>query len=182
MGVSVSYLLHSVFLELLLKVYTVLFTSEILVQPKVSQTAPTLTSEEKQLPLRGCQVISSKDYVAAGQTLPPTKKVSAIFKEPPAGQQMEYGGSEGLEKYDGSIKGLGSVSSQGGHFGRKPREETSLGLVEDDAWLQKRRCLREGAEVHRQVRQFVQQKVRPGMELLEIAEMVTGEPGIRAGL
>eukprot|EP00434_Breviolum_minutum_P038966 symbB.v1.2.034579.t1/scaffold4480.1/size39184/1 len=167
MGVSVSYLLHSVFLELLLKVYTVLFTSEILVQPKVSQTAPTLTSEEKQLPLRGCQVISSKDYVAAGQTLPPTKKVSAIFKEPPAGQQMEYGGS---------------VSSQGGHFGRKPREETSLGLVEDDAWLQKRRCLREGAEVHRQVRQFVQQKVRPGMELLEIAEMVTGEPGIRAGL
>ena len=157
MGVSVSYLLHSVFLELLLKVYTLLFTDEMLVQPKVSQTAPTLTSEEKQLPLRGCQVISSKDYVAAGQTLPPTKKVSAIFKEPPAGQQMEYGGS---------------VSSQGGHFGRKPREETSLGPVEDDAWLQKRRCLREGAEVHRQVRQFVQQKVRPGMELLEIAEMV----------
>lgn len=25
-------------------------------------------------------------------------------------------------------------------------------------------------------------EVRPGMELLEIAEMVTGEPGIRAGL
>jgi len=24
-------------------------------------------------------------------------RVSAIFKEPPAGQQMEYGGSEGLE-------------------------------------------------------------------------------------
>lgn len=80
-----------------------------------------------------------------------------MFKDPPAGQRMEYGGSS---------------SSSSSHLGRKPQEATSLGLVEDEDWLQRRNCLREGAEVHRQVRQFLQQKVRPGIQLLEIAEMV----------
>ncbi|CAJ1408009.1 unnamed protein product [Effrenium voratum] len=158
MGVSVVYLLKSVCLELLLKVWSC-FTPETAVQPKASQTALTLTAEQKALPLRGCKVTPAKEYTASGQTLPPTKRVATICKEPPAGQQMDYGDSV-------------SSKSWGMHFGRAAKEETSLGQVEDEAWLQKRRCLREGAEVHRQVRQYVQQKVRPGMELLEIAEMV----------
>lgn len=157
MGVSVSYLLQCVILELLLKVQVLIFTSEALVQPKASQGAPSLTAEEKQLQLRGCKVVSPKDYTASGQSLPPSKKVSTMFKDPPAGQRMEYGGSS---------------SSSSSHLGRKPEEATSLGLVEDEDWLQRRNCLREGAEVHRQVRQFLQQKVRPGIQLLEIAEMV----------
>ena len=38
-------------------------------------------------------------------------RVSAMFKEPPAGQQMEYGGSEGLECMSGKwkIPGTGST-------------------------------------------------------------------------
>ena len=35
----------------------------------------------------------------------------------------------------------------------------ALGTIEDEAWLHRRQCLREGAEVHRQVRQAVQREV-----------------------
>lgn len=158
MGVSLVYLLHCVTLELLIKVLTT-FADPAGVQPKASEIAPQLADEQKSLPLRGCKAVEGEVSLPKLQTQP-SKRSSKASSEPPAGQQMEYGGS------------TSSTSRSFLHLGRKPKEETALGVVEDEAWLQRRRCLREGAEVHRQVRQHVQQKVRPGMELLEIAEMV----------
>eukprot|EP00913_Durusdinium_trenchii_P014380 g13487.t1 len=68
------------------QVCTLLFTSPAAVQPKASEAAPKLSEEEKQRLLRGVQVASAAEYTAKGQTLPPSKRVSTTFKDPPPGQ------------------------------------------------------------------------------------------------
>eukprot|EP00931_Biecheleriopsis_adriatica_P050504 TRINITY_DN29247_c0_g1_i1.p1 TRINITY_DN29247_c0_g1~~TRINITY_DN29247_c0_g1_i1.p1 ORF type:complete len:494 (+),score=83.76 TRINITY_DN29247_c0_g1_i1:22-1503(+) len=164
LGVSLRYLSHSVFLELLLKVQCV-FASSGRAQPKASENKPELTPDQQELPLRGSKVPSATEYTSRGQTLPPSKRVASLFngKELPAGQQIQYGGSK-----SSTCPSPEDLM----HRGRAAKEENTLGPVEDKAWKQRVRCLREGAEVHRQVRQHVQQQVRPGTELLHIAQMV----------
>eukprot|EP00928_Gymnodinium_smaydae_P065167 TRINITY_DN48345_c0_g1_i1.p1 TRINITY_DN48345_c0_g1~~TRINITY_DN48345_c0_g1_i1.p1 ORF type:complete len:523 (-),score=128.63 TRINITY_DN48345_c0_g1_i1:50-1573(-) len=109
--------------------------------------------------LRGVQLVAPERYTANGQTLVPSKRVSSLcaVADLPRGECVGYGG------FDDCCAGeaaSASASKSDGFF------------EEDDAWRSKVQCLREAAEVHRQVRQHVQRKLRPGMELLEIAEMV----------
>lgn len=151
LGVSLTYLFLCLYLELQLKARRAISGST---SSAGNDCFPSkLAPEERLAELRGVKVVSVDSYTASGQTVPPSKRVSVLYQGAmPAGEESNY--------------------SFSGHRGRRPREEAALGALEDDAWQQRLRCLREGAEVHRQVRQHVQRKVRPGMELKEIVEMV----------
>jgi len=150
-------MLRCMYLELMLKVCRPAEDSSSPAKPARGSSQPArqrLTEEQRSAPLRGVQVATAKAYAASGQSLPPSRRVSTLFaapeRLPPCGEELPYPA----------------------HAGHRPKEEAALGAVEDELWLQRRSCLREGAEVHRQARQYVQQKVKPGMELREIVEMV----------
>lgn len=165
LDVSLFYLLQCIYLELSLAVWSFLAKRFGRKEDNGCHKATRQLSSKGDQSLRGVQVVSAERLATSGQTLPlPSKRVNQIFsaQKMPAGEMFSE--CEKLRK--------SSCLGMPFHFGRSPREEIALGAIEDDAWVHRRQCLREGAEVHRQVRQAVQRKVRPGMELLEIVEMV----------
>lgn len=100
------------------------------------------------------------------QTDPPRVKLSQIFTNGtyPAGEEVEY-------KNDNAYR---TTNEEKRHLDRVKME-----------WLND---YRQGAEIHRQVRGWVKNNVKPGMSLTEIAEGIedgtralTGHPGLEEG-
>mmetsp|Transcript_60399 Transcript_60399/g.118860 ORF Transcript_60399/g.118860 Transcript_60399/m.118860 type:complete len:520 (-) Transcript_60399:92-1651(-) len=176
LGASPAYIVRCMYLEFMLrKRYSAVLSPAAETEARGASkgktphaSPPMLTQARCNASLRGVIVPTEAEYTARGQTLPPTKPVASTFpaKDPPAGQEMQYS----------STATLSSSSSRPRfweqRFGRTAKEAALLGPEEDDAWQHRVRCLREGAEAHRQVRQYVQRSVRPGMQLKEIVEMV----------
>jgi methionyl aminopeptidase len=164
LDMSPIYFFKMVYLELSLAVlqYSPWLSGDKVAAVTSEGKAKAASKAGSVIQLRGVQVVSQSEYVANGQTLPPSKRVSQIFE------------ADGMPEGELCLCETPKSRSRGlpFHFGRPPREEVALGTVEDEAWLHRRQCLREGAEVHRQVRQAVQRKVRPGMETREVVEMV----------
>lgn len=161
LGVSLSYLCRCMYLELVLHVKSLTRGPDCkpIVKSKANKDAPAAAKGKTATPtapaLRGVTVVAP----ANGHTSPPSKRISALFADGamPTGEELDYQ----LRK---------SFWSQHLRFGRAPRSDVAIS--EDDAWCHRVQCLREGAEVHRQVRQHVQRRLRPGLEVREIAAMV----------
>lgn len=153
---SWSYILECFYLDLKLKLGQAKANAEASAKAaakggRSEKDEPGKKEKDEGKVLRGVALRSPEDYSAAGQTLPPTRRVSSLFPHdfPPGEIHL-------------------ASPSRGGTW---PFSRSEVD-VEDEAWLHRRKCLREGAETHRQVRQFVQMKLRPGMELRELAEML----------
>lgn len=92
---------------------------------------------------------------ATKQSEPPRVPVSQLFREEyPVGEEVEY-----------KDENLYRTTNE---------EKRHLDRMNND-FLQE---YRQGAEIHRQVRQYAQKNIKPGMTLTEIAEMI--EDGTRA--
>lgn len=109
---------------------------------------------------------------ACKQTVPPTIPICELYsnKSYPIGQIMEY------------AKGADSRMA----VNRLTSEECKL---RDEAHLETHQDFREGAEVHRQVRNHMRQFLKPGVPLIEICEelektsrLLIKERGLEAGL
>lgn len=113
---------------------------------------PDLTDALRKAPIRGVEVVTKAAYSAHGQAFPPNKRVANIFSagDLPKGELLDYPPPKARRR-----------------FGR-PVED--MKLEEDDEWERKVRSLREGAEILRQVRQYVQQTLRPGLEVSDIID------------
>ena len=107
-----------------------------------------------------------KKGVSKTQTSPPRLPISSLFpnSEYPEGQICDYSG--------------------GNSFRTTNEEKRHLDRMNND-FLQE---YRQGAEVHRQVRQWAQKNIKPGQTLTEIAEGIedsvralTGHPGLEEG-
>ncbi|KAA1102333.1 Methionine aminopeptidase 2 [Puccinia graminis f. sp. tritici] len=100
---------------------------------------------------------------SAGQSEPPRVPVSKLFPNGnyPSGEESAYLGENSYR----------TTSSE-------KRELERLAAQEDPESAENYNSIRRAAEVHRQVRRYVQQTVKPGMSMTEIAEMV--EDGTRA--
>lgn len=152
LGVSLTYLLQCLFLEIVLKIRRSLSS---LPHTCEDLKRPALDDVQKALKIRGVQLVAEPP---AGQATPPSRRISIVCpKELPIGERISYDDAD---------------RHAGRHFGRKPREEAALGVEENDDWKHRVECLREGAEVHRQVRQYVQRRLRPGLQLSEVIELV----------
>jgi len=102
--------------------------------------------------IRGIELIPLEQYKKCGQTFPPSKPVADLFEE------KGYECNQTLpHPNDGKLR---MESDE-----RKAQEN-------DLAFQQKLRFLREGAEVHRQVRNAAQHFIRPGLTMVEICEFI----------
>lgn len=122
--------------------------------------APTAAKKKKK------RKPKKKKAAPKEQSDPPRVKLSQLFPSGnyPAGEEVEY-------KNDNAFR---TTSEEKRHLDRMKTE-----------WLSD---YRQGAEVHRQVRQWAKANIKPGMSLTEIAEGIedgtralTGHPGLEEG-
>mmetsp|Transcript_144968 Transcript_144968/g.255530 ORF Transcript_144968/g.255530 Transcript_144968/m.255530 type:complete len:523 (+) Transcript_144968:74-1642(+) len=121
---------------------------------------PKLSKEDEKARMRGVQVLSKEEYCSTKQSFPPQKKVYTLY--PPA----HFPKGELLE----------NPPVQKSWF--RQSEPVDLTIEEGEAYELRLRALREGAEVLRQVRQYAQYTIRPGMEvtdIINIAEYTTNQ-------
>ena len=137
---------------------------------KGSATAQLFVQEPSlKPPARGLKPTAFTDYyVKYGQTEPPTIPIEELFKgkEFPKGEIQHYPG-EGQ---------AGRVTSE---------EKRAMERLEEDLYSK----VRQGAEVHRQVRAYAQSIIKPGIKLADMCELLenknrelVGEHGLERGL
>jgi methionyl aminopeptidase len=105
---------------------------------------------------------------AAAQTSPPRTEVSKLFpnRSYPVGEEVDYLNDNAYRTTDEEKRAL-------------DREDMNQEFLKE---------YRQAAEVHREVRKYAQQNIKPGMSLTEIAEMIengtralTGHQGLEEG-
>jgi methionyl aminopeptidase len=120
-------------------------------------------------PARGLKDTAFTDYyVKYGQTDPPTIPVAELFKgkEFPTGEIQNHPG-------------------EGNSFRETSEEARARDRLNDDLYAK----LREGAEVHRQVRSYAQSFIKPGIKLVDMCERLenknrelVAEKGLERGI
>ena len=120
-------------------------------------------------PARGLKATAYTDYyVKYGQTDPPTIPVSDVFKgrEFPKGEIQNY-----------------TLESQ--TYRESSEEARAMDRLQEDLYSK----VREGAEVHRQVRAYAQSFIKPGIKLADMCERLenknrelVGENGLERGI
>ncbi|EPZ31152.1 peptidase M24A, methionine aminopeptidase [Rozella allomycis CSF55] len=106
-----------------------------------------------------------KNKSAKVQTEPPTIPVKQLFTKFPEGEIQEY--------------------KEENRWRTTSEEKRAIERMNEDLY----QGVRQSAEVHRQVRQYVQRVVKPGMSMIEICELVEnsvrkliGENGLESGI
>jgi len=109
--------------------------------------------EERWMPsIRGIELIPLEQYKKCGQTFPPSLPVADLF------DKRGYECNQTLPHPEN-----GKIRMESDE--RKAQEN-------EFAFQQKLKYLREGAEVHREVRNAAQHFIRPGMTMVEICEFI----------